>query len=84
MISDDVDRIGCAAIEYQDKLDHHKFHFTCNYNTYAVYSSLPYYKGPVGNKCEYGSHSKYEGLCAKTPQRNPFVVLPTASWRDYE
>lgn len=70
MISDDVDRIGCAAIEYQQGFGNHKFHFTCNYNTYAVNPSYPYYKGSAAKKCQFGSHFKYEGLCDTGPKRS--------------
>lgn len=63
MISDDVDRIGCAGIEYQYGFGSHKFHFTCNYNTYAVNPAYPYFKGPAANKCVHGADNKYGGLC---------------------
>lgn len=63
MISDEVDRIGCAASEYQFGAGSHKFHFTCNYNTYAVNPSYPYHKGPAADRCQVGPDTKYEGLC---------------------
>ncbi|KAL5291485.1 Ag5r.2 family protein [Megaselia abdita] len=62
MISDEVDRVGCAAIEYQVDLIRHKFHFTCNYNTYAVNPSYPYFKGPAASQCRNGTHHKYRDV----------------------
>lgn len=64
MVSDRVQRVGCAAIRYtSEPLLGYKFLITCNYDFANVVQQPVYVVGKPASNCTLRPSGRYQGLC---------------------
>ena len=67
MVGDRLSHIGCALVQYNERLDGYTykvFLYTCNYSLTNIYSQPIYVRGAVASKCTTGNNTLYDGLCS--------------------
>lgn len=63
LVSDRVQRVGCAAAKFLDKKNIYHFLMTCNYDFNNVNGEAIYKTGKPASKCGHKPNRRFENLC---------------------